>query len=276
MEGLTLQQKIWKILWSVVASMKTLLIYLVLPALFMSIGMLFQDRSAAEVVDQSSNFYYTVGIVVTLIVLHRLSRKRGSSLFQEATLEYRGLNRRRILLLLTAGFGCSFLFSALITVIPFPEFLMESYQKSSDGLRDGTDQTLALLSTILLAPFAEEIVFRGYMLNRLLQDLDERTAVLASAAVFALCHVSLLWMVYAALMGYLLAEVAVREDNVAYSIALHIGFNLSVLPIWLIRQNETLYETVFGGPIRIAVYGILAAAAAWWALREYREEEITC
>ncbi len=276
MTELTVQQRLWKGLWTVFASLKSVALYLVLPALFMSVGMIFRGRSADEVVDQSSNFYYTLGILFTMVILHRISKKRDTSLFEEATLEYKGLNRNRMLLLAVTGFGFSFLFSSLITVLPLPEFLMESYRNSSDGLRDGTDQTLALISTILLAPLAEEIVFRGYMLNRLLKDMEMRTALLVSAVIFAMCHISFIWMLYAGLMGYLLGWVAVKEDNIAYSIALHIGFNASVLPIWLIRQNDSLYQVIFGGTIQILLYGIAAAAIAVWAFRKYREEDTTC
>ncbi len=274
MEELTLQQRLWKGMWAVLSSLKTVLLYMVLPALFMCVGMIFKGRSTEEVVAQSSNFYYALGIIFSIFILHRISKKKGSTLFQEATLEYRGLSRSKLIYLAVAGFGLSFMFSSLITVLPIPEVLMEGYRNSSDGLREGRDQVLALVSTILLAPFAEEIIFRGYMLNRLLESLEVRTSLWIGAAVFALCHISLIWMIYAGIMGYLLGWVSVKEDNIAYSVVFHVGFNASVLPIWLLKQNEVLYQAAFGGTGRILFYGVAAAAAAVWAFKRYLGEDV--
>lgn len=274
-EDLTLEQKFWIGTGTVIKGLKPLLLYLCIPALLMCVGMLlFGRRSAEDIADTSSNFYYTLGIIVTVAVLHRRSKKNGSTLWADTALEYRGLAWKRLLLLLGAGLGFAVFCSAVITMIPFPESLMESYHNSSDGLRNGTDQFLAMASTILLAPVAEEIVFRGYMLGGFLSWFTEKEAIVLSAVIFALCHVSLIWMVYACFMGMMLAWVSIREDNIAYSIALHIGFNASVVPIKLINGNEVWKSVVFGDSLCIALLGVAALGLGLLAFERYRREEL--
>lgn len=274
-EELTLEQKFWIGTGTVIKGLKPLLLYLCIPALLMCVGMLlFGGRSAEDIADTSSNFYYTLGIIVTVIVLHRRSKKNGSTLWADTTLGYQELAWKRLLLLVGTGLGFALFCSAVITIIPFPESLIESYHNSSDGLRNGTDQLLAICSTILLAPVAEEIVFRGYMLGRFLSWFTEKEAIVLSAVIFALCHVSLLWMVYACFMGILLAWVSIREDNIAYSIALHIGFNVSVVPIKLINENEAWKSVVFGDSLRIALLGVAALGLGLLAFERYRREEL--
>lgn len=256
---LTFQQKLWKggqiLLWS----LKPLILYLCLPALFMCAGMfLFGGRSAGTVVSRSGNFYYALGITATVIVLYRRSKKRGTSLWEESALELTGLSWKRLALLGVTGLGLALFVSAVITIVPFPESLMDSYRDSSDGLRNGTDLALAAVSTVFLAPAAEEIVFRGYMLGRLLTGFTQRQAIWISAAVFALCHVSLLWMIYACLMGAFLAWVSIREDNLAYSVALHMGFNASIVPVSLINGRGAWKQMIFGSSFRVALTGVLA------------------
>lgn len=274
-EELTVEQKFWMGTATLIQGLKPLILYLCIPAILMCAGMLlFGGRTAEDIADTSSNFYYTLGIVVTVAVLHRRSKKNGSTLWADTTLAYRELAWKRLLLLLGTGFGFAVFCSAVITIIPFPESLMESYHNSSDSLRNGTDQLLAIISTILFAPVAEEIVFRGYMLGGFLTWFTEKEAVFLSAAIFALCHISLLWMVYACFMGVLLAWVSIREDNIAYSIALHIGFNLSVVPIKLINGNEVWKAVIFGNSFRIAVVGLTALVLGLLAFWRYRKEEI--
>ena len=272
-EGLSLQQKIWKGSGVFFYSVRPLILYTILPALVTTLGMLLPGgRTAEEMISQSGNFYYTLGIILTFYLLHRQSKKRGSSLMEEATLEYRGLERKKILYLVGMGFGFGFFFSSLITVVPFPEILMQSYSSSSEAVKDGTDPLLALVSTVLLAPVVEEIIFRGYMLNRLLGWLDEKKSVMMVSVVFALCHVSLIWIVYALLMGVVLAKVSIEEDNIAYSIALHMGFNANVLPIWIINHVPELKAVLFANHGLIALYGVVSCVMAVWFLGKYRRE----
>lgn len=278
MQELTFQQKVWKGTAVVIHSLKPLALYLCLPALLSCVGMvLFGRRDADDILARSENFYYALGIMATLFLLFRASRKKGSSLWQDTALELHGISRRRFLMLLVMGTGFAVFFSALLTVIPFPESFMESYRSSSDGFRGGSDQILAWLSVILLAPVAEEIVFRGYMLGRLLEGFETRTAMMISAVIFALCHVSLLWMIYAWIMGMMLAWVSVREDNLAYSMALHIGFNASVIPVQLINDLcgcEPGMPQGHGTAAVIMLCGAAAAGIALWTFKQYRREKI--
>lgn len=269
-EGLSFEQRLWKGAETWIYAAKPLVLYLTLPAVLMCAGMvLFGRRTADEVVADSGRFYYTLGILLTLYLLHRSSKKRGVSLAEEVTLEYRGLDWRRMALLALAGLGFAVAVSALLTVVPFPSVLRQDYLNSSDGLDGGTDQILGLISTMVLAPVAEEIIFRGYLLNRLLGWFGERECLWMTAAVFALCHVSLIWMVYALGMGFMLAWVSVREDNIAYSIALHVGFNGSVLPVWLINRSEAASVVLFGNHWQVALYGAAACGLAVWAMKKY-------
>ena len=231
-----------------------------------------RGRTAEDMISASGNFYYTLGIIFTVVILHKRSKKRGSSLCEDVTLEYRELDKKKITDLLLMGLGFGFFFSALLTVFPFPKFLMDSYRSSSGNLTEGTDQILALVSTALLAPVTEEIVFRGYMLNRLLGWFKEKNSVLITSLIFALCHVSLLWIAYAFLMGILLAKVSIEEDNIAYSIALHIGFNTSVVPIWIVNHVPALERVLFANNLLIAAYGIAACYGAVYLYKKYRKE----
>ena len=272
-EGLSNQQKIWKGISVLLYSLRPLLLYIIVPALVTMLGnLLLGGRDTREIIQESGNFYYTLGILATFYILYRQSKKRGSSLKEDVTLEYRGLERRKLLTLIGIGFGFGIFFSSVITVVPFPEVLMQSYLSSSEAVKDGTDPLLALLSTILLAPVVEEIIFRGYMLNRLFSWFDEKAGILIASAVFALCHVSLIWMVYAFLMGIMLAKVSVEEDNIAYSIALHMGFNLNVLPIWVVNHIPAWKQLFFSSHGMIALYGGGACFLAVWLLKSYRKE----
>jgi len=272
MQEVMFQQRVWRGTAAVIRSLKPLALYLCLPALLSCAGMVLSGgRDAGDILARSANFYYTMGIILTIVLLWRGSKKKGSSLWQDTTLEFDGLSWRRLFLLFVMGTGLAVFFSALLTVVPFPESFMESYRSSSDGFREGNDKLLAWVSVILLAPVAEEIVFRGYMLGHLLEGFEVRTAMIVSAVIFALCHVSLLWMFYACVMGLMLAWVSVREDNLVYSIALHIGFNASVIPVQLINQICGYENATPRSKGAVILCGAAAAGLALWSFKRYRK-----
>lgn len=269
----TWEQKVWRGMWVILRSLRPLVLYLALPAVLMCAGMILgRGRNGENLAETSGNFYYTAGILATFWILYRRSRRRGSSLWEDATLYPEERDTRKILLLLGIGFGCSLTFSAILTLVPFPAMLAEGYARASDGVGTGTDPVLAFISTMLLAPVVEEVIFRGYMLNRLLAGFGEREAVFLSSLAFALCHVSLVWMAYAFFMGTLLARVSVWEDNILYSAALHIGFNASVLPLWFLNRTGIFDRGWVGLSGKLAV-GICGCWAAFCLYRRYRKEE---
>ena len=270
---LSKEQRIWFSIETILKAIRPLLLYVMLPGFFMSLGMLlFGGRTAEEIKSGSGNFYYMLGIVVTILIMYKRSKKRGSTLFEEASLHLRCLERQKVINLLLMGFGFGFFFSALVTVVPFPEFLIEDYRNSSNQLDAETDQYLALLSTAVLAPITEEIIFRGYMMNRLQTWFKTRESVLITTVLFALCHVSFIWIVYAFLMGLMLAGISIREKNIGYSVALHIGFNMNVVPIWIINHIPALSEVLFANHLLIAGYGIVSCCVGLYFLKKYRKE----
>lgn len=272
-EALSVEQKIWKGMGIFLYSIRPLILYTILPALLMTFGkMLWSGRTTEEIVSGSGNFYYTIGILLTLFILWKRSKKRGSSLFEDVTLDFTEVDKKKLIWLAYIGFGFGFFFSALITVVPFPASLIESYSGASNALSQGTDQLLALLSTIILAPVTEEIIFRGYMLDRLLTWFPVKHSVVIVSLVFALYHVSPIWIVYAFIMGFFLAKVSIDEDNILHSIVLHMGFNFNVLPIWLINRSPKLTSVFFANDLLIAGYGIVSCMMAVFFLNKYRKE----
>lgn len=272
-DELSFEQKLWCGAGTILRSIRPLILYACLPACFMTVGMiLMRDRTAESMISASGNFYYTLGIIFTFVLLHKRSKKRGSSLEEDTTMDWKILDRNKSVCLLLMGFGFGIFFSSLVTVIPFPAFLMDSYRESSSTLSEGTDQILALFSTSILAPVTEEIIFRGYMLNRQLTFFTERTCIWITSVLFALCHVSLIWIIYALIMGLLLAKVSIEEDNIAYSILLHVGFNCNVVPVWFINNIQALNNVIFANHLLVAVYGIAAGYGALLLYKKYRKE----
>jgi membrane protease YdiL (CAAX protease family) len=97
----------------------------------------------------------------------------------------------------------------------------------------GFQVVLFSLVVVLVAPLAEELLFRGALLRALLRRTTPAWSIFGSALVFALVHpassptIGSVMAVPALLaLGVVSANLAVRTGNLSASILLHAGFNL--------------------------------------------------
>jgi uncharacterized protein len=91
---------------------------------------------------------------------------------------------------------------------------------------------LIALGVAVLAPVAEELLFRGVLLRALLRRTGPDQAVLVSALVFGAIHVigdpslgSVVALPVLVGLGIVLGYEAVRTGDISRSILLHVGFN---------------------------------------------------
>ena len=229
----------------------------------MALGYVFghSDMTLEEFFSYGANFYSALGIFVALFIFHRRSKKRGSSLSEDATLYFKEMTVVKAIGFFVFGFASATAVSAMITLLP-KFFITESYHVSVNRMYLGRDFILTLFTILFTAPVTEEIIFRGYMLNALLEKLPEQIAITISSVIFALLHGSLIWMLYAFILGQILARTSMKEDNIAYGVLLHIGFNSTSIINLFITESDTLNRALFGSKALIALYGVIGLVAS--------------
>ena len=84
-----------------------------------------------------------------------------------------------------------------------------------------------ILTSVLLAPLTEEVLFRHILFSRLSFCMNEGAAAVCSALLFAVLHASLLHGLSLFCMGLILQSVYRRTCSLAVPILLHSAFNLT-------------------------------------------------
>lgn len=125
---------------------------------------------------------------------------------------------------------------AVITLALFPLVQLADRTPSQELVRlmnENSDVLLSvgiLVSTVVLAPLVEELLFRGLLLRSLLRRLEPATAILVSGIVFGAVHLldpgALVAVPGLALLGTILSVVAFRTGSLSRPILIHAGFNL--------------------------------------------------
>ncbi|HYU56558.1 MAG TPA: type II CAAX endopeptidase family protein [Actinomycetota bacterium] len=134
------------------------------------------------------------------------------------------------------GVGSLLELAAVIALQPIVEvYGREEDQGVVDQLKDARGVGLALfvVAVLVLAPVAEELLFRGVLLRALLRRTSPGWAMFVSAAVFALVHPlgdpeigSVIAVPAVLTLGLVSGYQAIRTGNLSRSICLHAGFNL--------------------------------------------------
>lgn len=271
---LSRQQKIW--IWgrTLIRAAGPLGLYILMPALSMSVGYVaaHPDMTAQEFFTYGGNFYTAVGMALTIYMLYRGSRKKGHGFFEDASLYPGQADKKKCVGFFVFGLSAAVTISAILTLLP-RWGVVTGYSEASQTMFKGRDMLFTAITTVVTAPFAEEIVFRGYILNTFLETFDEKKSIVMVSLIFALCHGELLWVLYAFVMGAVLAWVSVREDNVLYGILLHMGFNASSVIIWLTDSVAEWESVFFGSKALVFGYGLIGGMASLLLIRLYIGKE---
>lgn len=141
------------------------------------------------------------------------------------------------------------------------EFLYNLSDKSLmpmlEAVSGASDTFSMFLYASVLAPVAEELLFRGFVL-RTLRPYGKRFAILGSAFLFGLFHGNLLQTPYAFLMGLVLGYVA-AEYSIRWAMGLHL-FNNFVLADLLTRLLNPMPEMIANLIQLILLGGCLAVS----------------
>lgn len=90
--------------------------------------------------------------------------------------------------LLVLVIGINILYSYILSILPW-----QIQTNDQVLLQEGVSQPLTvyglLLGSVFLAPFCEEIFFRGFVFTGVLRDLSPAWAIVISAALFTIAHV---------------------------------------------------------------------------------------
>lgn len=124
-----------------------------------------------------------------------------------------------------AAAGLAPVFYLLVTWVMslLPADWLESYAEASAALNE--TGLVMVLATVVTAPIAEEVMFRGLIQSRLKRAMPGWLAVVISALLFGVCHGHPVWMAYAFVLGLFFGLMAHRSGSILPSMLAHLIFN---------------------------------------------------
>ncbi len=197
-----------------------------------------------------------------LCILWCGSLYRRSS-WREEHFDYkRAFSIRNLFAVISLGMGGCVVAGMLMTLLQsvFPSGFVQ-YQQTMEQFGKG-NVILIFIYVLLMGPIAEELIFRGAILDSLHLAFPFWLANLLQAALFALYHMNLVQGIYAFCLGLVFGLIREAIGSVFCNIAAHILFNLTnYLLQWLFPANGKLHAVLFWV---IFLAGIIFFAGALW------------
>lgn len=234
----------WLPVWVFAAFMSAQLLTLALIELLQGLGVSFEDINSAIFSTTVAAVSYVLAITI-VIGLPWLVFKR------ETSLKVLGLSRLPnwkdlasspvtfIIYILSSG-----LFVALIASLVPSLDLEQAQDVGFESLGLPIEYILAFITLVVIAPVAEELLFRGYLLGKLGTFLPSWAAILVSSALFGLLHGQWNVILDTFILGIFLGMLRKFTGSIWAPILLHMIKN--GLAYYLLFVNPSLISTLGG------------------------------
>ena len=169
---------------------------------------------------------YTAGLVFALLVLRRLLRRSG---FGWRDVGLRGRLTGRGALFAVGGWFVAFWLYYLVEKTTGAVGLRMFWNEEAFFGLHSVARVIGIgLSTLVIAPVAEEIIYRGYLIPAIRAKAGTALAVLLSSLIFASVHIGIGpgMAIYIFLGAFIPAYLFLRFDNIYPCILMHLINNM--------------------------------------------------
>lgn len=198
----------------------------------------------SSIVDPNWFYFIVIGYFIFLLRNYSESFKSDvRSIFSRIGLRYILLI---VFLNIFLSYGLLYLSIWLVDYFPFLGFLV-NFSIPSMSLVNYLPFIGTFVSTVIVSPISEELIFRGVFLNRLRLFVPTVFAVLISSLLFGSLH-SFGGMISAVVFGICMAILYLKTENICVPILAHFLNNLFAEIIRLADVNKILFtnELVMG------------------------------
>jgi len=135
-------------------------------------------------------------------------------------------------------------------VLPLSDFIpISDFFKQSIIENFGNLDVFMFIAIILAAPFFEEYIYRGILLDGLLKNYAPWLAIIVTSVLFGAIHVNPIQFVSATLGGLFLGWIYYKSSNLIYCMIIHLVINLTG---FLILQQIGIERVVEKGFIELS------------------------
>lgn len=203
------------------------------------------------------------GLLTAPIAVWLMRRDEGQGGYYRRGRFKRRLRPGEVVWMLLLGVSVCHLANMLLSILQIAR-LFPGYGELSERVFSDQDLLSMVFWVGVVAPIAEELIFRGLIFRRLLDDMRVGWAIGISAFFFGIYHGNVLQFLYAGILGACFAYCYYRLGSLWAPILLHMGANCWSVALTQLAAGEATPELGFfllllmGVEVVILVFSIIA------------------
>lgn len=175
-----------------------------------------------------------------------------------------------VMLIILLAIGACVFFNNLLMILDISSAGFDRVRR----MLAGPSLPVQIICTGLVIPFAEELVFRGLVYERLRDELPVWGAVLVSSVYFGIFHGNLVQGIYGVILGCMMAVLYQMYDSLAAAWLFHAAANLTSIFMTRLGMQQFLAEHEVWMAAATAVGGILTLSSAYKIRKVKKQHEI--
>lgn len=211
---------------------------------------------STEILIRTVSFLVPLIWAITFYIWYRCIRKKELTSSQRVNLRNLFTFKNIFLIALTALGLQLTVTGAMGMILPHFEKLTEQYEDLMEQMLSG-NPIVVFVCIVILAPFSEELIFRGVILRKAKKIMPFFAANMIQALLFAIFHMNLVQGAYAFLVGLVLGFIVYEYNSLKASILFHLCFNaLSFVLLETTRTSLLILELLIG--ILLTVFALIS------------------
>lgn len=236
-------------------------------SVLISVPVFIKNSDSAQIVDGFAVFDHFSDAILTSVILSAalfiaviviyFYRKRQTV---RPLYRFDKLNAYRIFIGMVMGIGCVFLSQLILTVSESVGIIsldnLESFDQLISSIIGQSPTWLILLTVGIVAPIAEELLFRGLIFHMFNRHLNIRVALIIQGLLFGAFHMNLVQGVYASVLGIVLGLAYLLTGSLWIPILMHIVNNSVALLLPQAWTNDSLISMGLMGLLLLVPLGL--------------------
>ncbi|MCF0147759.1 MAG: CPBP family intramembrane metalloprotease [Clostridium sp.] len=200
-----------------------------------------------------TNVFLLISSIITVLILFLIYKIRKKNCSEE--LKIKKTSGFNIGFAIILGISCWLFNSGVLSLIDEAGLFSNQFQYMEDILAplSSGSLTLSIITVGIVAPFAEEFLFRGVIYNTLSKKISVRWAIIIQAVLFGVFHFNLIQGAYATLLGLIFGYVTYKTKSLWPAVIMHMINNLiATIAPYVLSES-------FGGTTVYILFAIIGA-----------------
>jgi membrane protease YdiL (CAAX protease family) len=204
--------------------------FLILMTLLFSFSLKLIDNLLFDINDSLMNFLsYSLP---TIITSHRYLKKRRKLNADNYTIKISNTSWLIYVQIIILTIMMIIIIDPITVLIPVPDWFDELMSKMV------SKDIYSFMTIVLFAPFFEELIFRGIILDGFLKVYSPRKSIICSSLLFALIHLNPWQAIDAFLIGLFIGWVYYKTQSIIPCILIHFTNNVIAFLIFMFSASD--------------------------------------